>query len=112
MMVKSTARWMVIGMVLASAGCAAEGQYAAMTLERDGAPAVAELNTTASAAPAAATAAPPVMEKANAPLAAAQRIVIYSGLIQLVVADVAQTLEAVRAQAIGMGGYLQEMDSA
>ncbi|MGA2496851.1 MAG: DUF4349 domain-containing protein [Tepidisphaeraceae bacterium] len=43
---------------------------------------------------------------------AGQRVVIYSGVIGLVVSDVARTLEVVRTQAVSLGGYMQEMDGA
>ena len=42
--------------------------------------------------------------------AATRRIVIYSGSIRLVVADVASTIESIRQMALGMGGYLQDME--
>jgi len=40
-----------------------------------------------------------------------QRVVIYSGVMGLVVSDIRQTLETIRAQAVTMGGYMQEMDA-
>jgi hypothetical protein len=40
-----------------------------------------------------------------------QRIVIYSGLVGLVVPDIRQTMESVRAKCLALGGYLQEQDN-
>lgn len=111
----------MILLVLAHAGCAGAAKYEAMAVERDaGIRAAADVAAQARAAEAAAPQAPQVPGGADRPAAppaaaqqaAQQRIIIYSGLVHLVVSDIAQAIETIRAQAVAMGGYLHEMDAS
>lgn len=107
----------VLLLTCAQSGCASSEHYNALTLEKDALveqTAAAQMPTRdgavgqATGGPATATP-PPVESATTAPTA---RVVIYSGLLQLVVSDIAQTLETVRARTEAMGGYLQEQDGS
>lgn len=94
---------------LAQFGCASSIGYEARS-DMAYAPA-ADLAATA-APPPAGPQAPVLAAIEPAAPAAAQRLIIYSGLLQLVVSDISTTLETIRAHAIAQGGYLQEQDAA
>jgi len=105
-------RWLQRAIVMCLAvtlgGCADE-KYVAMKMEGE---MLGEQLSKASVAPARAAALAGTDEQ---PLklsvdAQAQRLVIYSGLMGLVVSDIRQTLEQIRSRAVEAGGYLQEMD--
>jgi hypothetical protein len=94
--------------LLAVAGCAGSEDHYARSSPGD-APA-SERVAAAKVAPA------PVADALNAPppdpavAPAVDRVVIYTGHIQLVVSDIARTLDAIQAYATSNGGYLQETD--
>src|SRR5688572_3286139 len=108
---------LVCSLMVGSAGCAAGERYdVAMAPPARDASAVemaraAPIVGSATAGEEAKASVPPPVEGAAANRAG-QRVIIYSGLLHLVVSDIATTLDAVRAQAQSMGGYLQEQDAS
>ncbi len=52
-----------------------------------------------------------VQPQANDNQVAVKRVIIYSGAIQLVTANIASTIESIRQMSVSIGGYLQDMDS-
>src|ERR1044071_3650223 len=75
-------------------------QYPAMKLEKDK---QVEVLAAAQVAPQ-----PPVIEK-SPPIPG--RVMVYTGLTQLVVADIRRTLDEVQQRATVLGGYVQERDA-